>query len=253
MKNTIRRKFLAPVLAAATLCVAAGSALATPSTQIWIPSTDVQPFKTVHLNLDSYIRTKDNPDGSVTAPLYVVGPTVGLSPYEKVQVEAGFDLMYGGTPADRHPFYGHLKVGTPEDSLFKYSPAVAVGGYNFGTKSGLTNQNVVYALAAKTVPVLGRFSAGYFTGNDKVLLDANGNADEKGILLSWDRTLTEISDRIWVGVDYQGSKSALGALSFGASYAFAKNVSVIAGYDVYTEKKTGGQNTATLQVDINFP
>jgi hypothetical protein len=42
-------------------------------------------------------------------------------------------------------------------------------------------------------------------------------------------------------------------LSFGASWAFAKNVSVIFGYDIYNNKKVAGQNTATIQVDINFP
>jgi hypothetical protein len=28
---------------------------------------------------------------------------------------------------------------------------------------------------------------------------------------------------------------------------------VIFGYDVYTKKATGGQNTYTVQLDINFP
>ena len=28
---------------------------ATPSTQIWIPSTDIQKYKTLHLNIDSYL------------------------------------------------------------------------------------------------------------------------------------------------------------------------------------------------------
>jgi hypothetical protein len=132
--------------------------------------------------------------------------------------------------------------------------------YNIGTKSGdarqgelATNQDIAYALVARTIPVIGRFSAGYFAGNKKVLLDENGNSDEKGVLLSWDRTMTEISDKLWVAVDYQGSKSALGALSFGASWAFAKNVSVILGYDIYNKKATGGENTVTMQLDINFP
>jgi hypothetical protein len=253
MRTTRRRTLLPALCAALALTLAAGTALATPSTQIWIPSTDVQGFKTLHLNIDSYVRTKSNDDGSVTAPLYVIGPTVGVLPFEKVQAEVGFDLMYMGSQADKSPFYGHAKLGTPEDSLFKYSPAIAVGGYNFGTKSDVTNYNIVYGLVAKTIPVLGRVSAGYFTGNDKLLLDADGKADEKGVLLSWDRTMSEISDKLWVAVDYQGTNSALGALSFGASWAFAKNVSVILGYDIYNEKNTGGKNTATVQVDINFP
>jgi hypothetical protein len=101
--------------------------------------------------------------------------------------------------------------------------------------------------------MIGRLSAGYFAGNRKVLLDGNGISDEKGVLLSWDRTMTEISDKLWLAVDYQGSDSTLGALSFGASWAFAKNVSVILGYDIYNERRTGGENTVTVQLDINFP
>ncbi|MBE0569791.1 MAG: hypothetical protein IH576_04035 [Deltaproteobacteria bacterium] len=235
-------------------------ASATPSTQVWIPSTDVQAFKTVHLNFDTYIRDRSNEDGSRTAPVVVIGPTVGILPFQKIQAEIGFDLISAGGDADKHPLYGHFKLGTPEESLFKLSPAVAVGGYNFGTKSGdvrngelATNQNLVYGLVAKTIPVVGRLSAGYFVGNKKVLVDENGSSDEKGVLLSWDRTMTEISDKLWLAVDYQGSNSAMGALSFGASWAFAKNASILLGYDIYNENATGGENTVTLQVDINFP
>jgi hypothetical protein len=253
-------------------------ASATPSTQIWIPSTDIQPYKTVHLNIDSYVRTKPEgsdpnrqtgvPSNQNLPPVYLIGPTFGVLPFEKIQAEVGFDLIYGGSNTgfglDKYPAYGHFKIGMPEDNT--WIPAVAVGMYNIGTKSGdarkgelATNQDLAYGLVAKTLPVVGRLSAGYFFGNKKVLVtdekDASGNfkSDEKGVLLSWDRTLSEISDKIWVGVDYQGSKSALGALSFGVSYAFAKNVSVILGYDVYNNKKVAGQNTATIQVDINFP
>jgi hypothetical protein len=248
-------------LAAFALCgLTATVASATPSTQIWIPSTDVQAYKTFHLGFDTYIRANTNDDGSRTAPVVVIGPTVGILPFQKVQAEVGFDVISAGGDADKYPLYGHFKLGTPEDSLFKLSPAVAVGMYNIGTKSGdarqgelATNQDIAYALVARTIPVIGRLSAGYFTGNKKVLLDENGNSDEKGVLLSWDRTMTEISDKLWVAVDYQGSKSALGALSFGASWAFAKNVSVILGYDIYNKKETGGQNTVTMQLDINFP
>jgi hypothetical protein len=234
-------------------------ASATPSTQIWIPSTDVQPYKTVHLNFDTYIRANSNADGSRTAPVVVIGPTVGVLPFQKIQAEVGLDVISAGGDLDKYPLYFHGKLGTPEDSLFKFSPAIAVGGYNFGTKSGdarngelATDQNIVYGLVAKTLPVVGRLSAGYFAGNKKVLLDENGRSDEKGVLLSWDRTMTEISDKLWLAVDYQGSESALGALSFGASWAFAKNVSVILGYDIYNERRTGGENTVTVQLDINF-
>ncbi len=252
-------------LAAFALCgLTATIASATPSTQIWIPSTDIQAYKTVHLNFDTYIRDHNNKDGSRTPPVVDIGPTFGVLPFEKIQAEVGFDVISGGGNADKYPLYGNFKIGMPEDNT--WIPAVAVGMYNIGTKSGdarkgelATNQDIAYALVAKTLPVVGRLSAGYFTGNKKVLvkdtLDSNGNfqSDEKGVLLSWDRTMTEISDKLWLAVDYMGSKSAMGALSFGASWAFAKNVSVILGYDIYNRKETGGQNTVTMQLDINFP
>ncbi len=247
--------------AAAALCgLAAGTAGATPSTIVWIPSVDVQPFKTFHLTFDSYLRAKQNPDGARGGAIVDLGLEAGILPYEKIRAEAGFDLVDQPGPPGKHPLAFNAKVGTPEGAWFKGSPAVAAGGYNFGTKSGdarrgepATAMNIVYAVAGKTVPVLGRFEAGYYAGNRKVLVDENGRSDEKGVLLSWDRTLSEISDQLWAGVDYQGGRSMMGSLNFGLAWAFAKNVSVIFGYDVYTNRATGGQDTYTVQLDINFP
>jgi hypothetical protein len=230
----------------------------TPSTQIWIPSTDFQKWKTMHLGLDNYIRTSKI-DGIRGAGMYDLGFTTGLLPFQKFQGEIGIDyLSMGDSHYDDFPIYFNAKIGFPEGAIFKGSPALAIGGYNIGLKKNLTDYNIVYGLIAKTVPVLGRISAGYYTGNDKVLVDENLNKANSGILLSWDRTMSEISDKLWLAVDYQGGKNYLGALSFGASWAFSSNVSVIFGYDIYNNKKayynTNNQNanTFTAQVDINF-
>jgi hypothetical protein len=230
----------------------------TPSTQIWIPSTDFQKWKTMHLGLDNYIRTS-NINGIRGAGVFDAGFTTGLLPFEKFQGEIGVDYLYmGESNYDNHPIYFNAKIGLPEDALFKGFPAVALGAYNFGLKTNLTNYNIIYGEIAKTIPILGRLSVGYYTGNDKVLVDENLKKANNGVLLSWDRTMTEISDKLWLAVDYQGGKNYLGALSFGASWAFSKNVSVIFGYDIYNNKNayynTNNQNanTFTAQVDINF-
>jgi len=230
----------------------------TPSTQIWIPSTDFQKWKTMHLGLDNYLRTS-NINGIRGAGMFDGGLTTGLLPFEKFQGEIGVDYLYmGDSNYDNFPVYFNAKIGFPEGALFKSSPALALGAYNIGLKKNLTNYNIVYGVIAETIPILGRVSAGYYTGNDKVLVDENLKKANSGILLSWDRTITEISDKLWLAVDYQGGKNYLGALSFGASWAFSKNVSVIFGYDIYNNKKayynTNNQNanTFTAQVDINF-
>lgn len=241
------------------LCSLSGELIfSTPSTQIWIPSTDFQKWKTMHLGLDNYIRTSKI-DGIRGAGMFDLGLTTGLLPFEKFQGEIGVDyLSMGDSNYDDHPIYFNAKIGLPEDALFKGSPSLSLGAYNFGLKKNLTNYNILYGEIAKTIPILGRVSVGYYTGNDKLLVDENLKKANNGLLLSWDRTMTEISDKLWLAVDYQGGKNYLGALSFGASWAFSKNVSVIFGYDIYNNKNayynTNNQNanTFTAQVDINF-
>lgn len=251
-------KKLAIALTGLALTVAASTvSFATPSTQIWIPSTDVQAFKSVHLGIDNYVRTDRKSDGSRDPNVYDIGLTAGLLPFEKVQMEVGIDYISNGSSYDNYPLYFNAKLGTAEDSICKHSPALAIGGYGFGTNSDSgsayrTDQNIVYALAAKTLPVVGRLSAGYFYGNDKVLLDHKGDKENDGLLLSWDRAMPEISDKLWLAVDYQGSDSAMGALSFGGSWAFTKDVSLIIGFDIYNNQKIAGENTITTQLDINF-
>lgn len=244
MKKSVRTLILGSVLTLA----ASTAAFATPSTQIWIPSTDIQAYKTLHLGIDNYVRTSSKLGN---ANYYDMGLTAGILPFEKIQAEIGVDYLEGGQgiAADKSPIYFNGKIGTPEDALFKSSPAFAVGVYNMGTKLGITTQNIAYGLAAKTLPVVGRFSVGGFQGSETAL----GKGQNAGVLASWDRTMTEISDKLWLAVDYQGGNSAMGALSFGASWAFAKNVSLIVGYDIYNNVLTGGKNTVTTQLDINFP
>ena len=112
----------------------------------------------------------------------------------------------------------------------------------------------VYAKIAKSFAVdsvsLGRFSVGFFSGNDKLLLDAEGKADNDGLLLAWERTMTELSDKLWICAEYMGTESAYGTVNFGAAWKFAPNVGVIFGYDIYNESFY--KPTATIQLDIDF-
>lgn len=255
------KKVLTGIIAAVVCIGSANLALATPSTQIWIPSTDIQGYNSWRLGLDNYFRSSDNGEfvaGQRDPNVYDIGVTVGILPFETIKAEIGVDYLVNGTAYDSSPFYFNAKVGVGEESLFTNSPALAVGGFNFGTDSAessstRTDQNIIYGLAAKTIPVLGRLSAGYYTGNSDVLLDKSGDKANTGVLLSWDRTLSEISDKLWAAVDYQGGNNALSGLSFGLAWAFSKNTSVIFGYDIWDEPSLAGSDTFTIQLDINFP
>ena len=246
------RRLTRAALAVAAIAAAA-PAHATPSTQIWIPSTDVQKFATVHLNFDSYLRIDQEDNGGRLPPMVMLGPTVGVLPWEKLQAEVGFDwMMQGNALLDRYPFYFHGKLGTPEDSMFKWSPAIAVGMYNIGYKSKVTTQDIAYGLAARTFPYVGRLSVGYYYGNDAILTDERGNAANQGVLASWDRTIKELSDKLWLAVDYQGGNNLLSSLNAGASWNFTENISLLLGYDHYLNQTAAGKDTVTVQLDINI-
>ncbi len=254
--------------------LASGTALATPSTQIWIPSTDIQPYGTFHLDLDTYVRTRKT-GGSYAPIMYDMGVLAGVLPFKKVQAEVGVDYMRVGPQADGHggtseaiddaPVYFNAKIAAPEDAFFKYQPAVAVGIYNAGVRGGdvfhNTETDISYALVARTFPYVGRLSAGWYVGNggnifmkdDNIQANGIGRTQNNGVLASWDRTISEISDKLWAGVDYQGGNNAFGALSFGASWNFSKNVALLVGYDIFNKKATGGQPAFTTQLDINLP
>jgi len=266
-------KTLTKTVVLGVLCIGSSMLVrATPSTQIWIPSTDIQPFNVWHLGLDNYVRASDV--GHFTAGqrdpnIYDAGLTVGVLPFEAVKAEVGADYLVNGTTYDDNPFYFNAKVGVPEGTLFTNSvslnsPSLAVGGFNFGTNSKKssatrTDQNIVYGEVGETlpafgaVPSLGRFSVGYYSGNKDVLLGTDGTAANTGILASWDRTMSEISDKLWFAVDYMGGGNVNSGVSLGLSWAFSKNVSVIFGYDMWDKPALAGANTFTAQLDINFP
>jgi len=251
-----------------------GFVYATPSTHIWAPSTDIQPYKKIHITADTYTPTTskgtsaDNYDQhnyvqqvyGLTFSLLSDKPEENLfgkfwSPLGKIMAETGFDYKKGfGSFYDSTPWYFNFKFGIPEDAYFKNMPAFAIGSYDMGTRSHRTNYNVWYLKGAKTIALgklnLGRFSAGYFNGNGSLLRDKNSLRDNVGPMLAWERTMSEISDRLWVCVDYQGTQSSYGAINYGFAWKFTDNVSAIVGYDIYNNRNL--TDTVTFQVDIEL-
>jgi hypothetical protein len=248
-------RFPATVIAVFMIAFAMeGRAYATATTHIWAPSTDTQDYGTGHVTADVYIPVGNNADGSRPDAITNTGLTLGMLPFNKLRAEAGADYKTGYGSLDSYPVYFNGKIAIPEDSYGPYFPAIAAGLYDFGTKHGKTDFNLVYGKTAKTLKAadinLGRFSIGYFWGNGDLLLDEDGNRDNHGILAAWERTMTEVSDRLWVCVEYQGTRSGYGSLNLGGSWTFSKNASVLLGYEFYNNRNLA--DTVTIQLDINY-
>lgn len=227
---------------------------ATPTTHIWAPSTDVQPFKKWHITSDFYFPAERDSAGNRPNTVTNLGLTVGVLPFEKVNMEVGFDHKTGYGDLDDYPMYFNAKLGIPEKAFGEHFPALAVGVFDLGTAKDKTNYDVIYGKVAKTLSAdklsLGRISLGYFSGNSKLLLDQNGDKDNHGVFAAWERTMTEISPKLWVCLEYMGTNSSYGTWNVGASWKFSDNVSAILGYDIYNNRNLA--DTVTMQVDIDF-
>lgn len=236
-------------LVSSTVClllVGICGAFATPSTQIWNPSTDIQGFNTWHLGIDNYFSIASNDD---PAKRYAAPTDVNLTYGLIKNLEIGIDIF---EPA-ADPVQFNAKYGLPEGDVM---PAVAVGIQNVGLRSDTTdparpanNWNILYAVVAKTFKPFPRLSVGYYTGNDSLLLDETGAKANSGAIVSLDK---QISDKWWAAIDYASGNSWYGETSLGFSYAFAPNTSVIFGYVVYNNTTLNPNNQFTTQLDINF-
>lgn len=237
--------------AAALVALTCGSAQAYYTGQINIPSTDAKGLKEVTIGINNYARfsTADN----AGANTYDIGVTTGLLPYEAIKLEVGADYATTG-PATKQPLTFNAKLATAEDALVKGMPAFAVGGMYLGNAELGTNaSNTVYALVAKTLPVVGRISVGGYSGDKDVLVDAAAKKDNTGVLASWDRAMPEISDKLWLAIDYASGKNALGGLGIGGSWSFSKQVTLLSGVTFYNEQVTGGKTSFTTQILFNLP
>jgi len=233
-------------LVVSVLLAVPSSMFATPSTQIWNPSTDIQGLKTWHLGIDNYFSVDGNPAKKYATPTDV-NLTYGLIK----NLEFGIDLF---EPA-ADPAQFNIKYGLPEGTDM---PAIAVGIQNAGLNSDTTNPlrpannyDIMYVVVAKTFKPFARVSVGYYSGNDKLLLDETGAKANTGMILSLDK---QINDKWWASIDYASGQSWYGETSVGFSYAFAPNTSVIFGYVAYnnTNPAVKLNNQFTTQLDINF-
>jgi hypothetical protein len=246
-------------IALGTACMTLAGAIAadaTPSTTYWTPAvTDVQPYGVVHVGVDTYttvFRKTDNGGGDFPADY---GVTVGVLPFEKVQLEVGLDLM---EPGD-YPLLFNAKLGTPEGSLFEGSPALNVGIFNVGTKKGVTDYNVGFALAGMTIPDICRVHAGAYIGNGAILRNSDGEKDNTGFMIGLDRGFLPMKDaagngynRVVVAADYASGDNSIGGGGAGVYYFFTRDISLLAGPVWFNDRGVNGPMKWTVQFDMNL-
>jgi hypothetical protein len=267
-----------------------GPVFATPSTTYWTPATsDVQPFNVWHIGVDNYFRlyqTQQDIDKTQGPALPTdVGLTVGVLPFEKLNMEVGIDYLAPATFAQStlrsmgSSFLFNAKLGTPEGAfLGSWFPALNLGIFNVGTKTEVTSMNIVDFLIGKTLGPFGRIHGGGYYGNPgSVLMHGNGcvryatnpalrcNAGQSGDLqnaggmVGYDYGFRPVKDKAgneynkWVfAADYASGKNYIGGGGFGMYHYFTKDISLLTGPVWFNDHAINGQWKWTVQLDINF-
>lgn len=251
-----------PLAIIVCIFLAAGTARATPSKLMRIPSTDVQPYGTFHLVIENNTTMFRQRDIGGHAEPVDIGLSAGFLDAGAFQVEAGIDVR---EPQD-YPITFHGKIATTEAAFGKWGPVLAVGIYELGTDKFKNDINIIYGEASKTVSFIGRFTVGYFFGNSYFLKNPAGEDDSRGLMLGFDRRMPEVNEKLWLGIDYMGGRSYYGAVSFGIGWSYSDKATLVLGYIRYNEESiaTGwppvnsaansskGANVMTLQAHYDF-
>ncbi len=251
------------VLATLAAVASAQTARATPSTTYWAPSTTyVQPFLVPHVTYDTYFW-KGTVAGQAGSPLYPIdtGLTMGVLPFEKLNLEVGFDLFL----PSKDPLQLNAKLGVPEAAFFTGSPSLAVGIYGVGTKSSSSTEagtdfDLVYGQVQKNLPWGGYVSAGgYYGAGSRILwLGSDGRENRAGFMGAvaapdWNVNLPGLKKVVFVA-DVQTGKNVFGAGGPGVYLYFTDTVDLLTGPVWFFDRdlQPGGRDLLwTVQLDID--
>jgi len=250
----------------AAIVLAATAARATPSTTFWAPSTTaIQPFLVPHITYDTYFW-KGPATGQAGSPVYPVdtGLTMGVLPWENLQLELGFDLALPSSD----PFLFNAKLGVPEDKLFPFQPSLAVGIMGVGTKKSTattlgTDFNILYGQVQHTIPVVGGYVSvgGYYALTEELFQASDGSGTQRagfmGGFISPDIKIdAPWLQKINVAADVQTGKNVFGAAGGGLYFYFTDKVDLLTGpvYFFDPGSQPGGKQWFwTVQLDVDLP
>jgi hypothetical protein len=188
-------------------------------------------------------------DGGASMPVDY-GITAGTFDAVVLQTEVGVDIR----EVTEYPLSFNAKLCSPEGSINDLLPGICFGGYDFGTEVDLTDNNILYGEVAKTISFIGRFTIGYFIGNEKLLVNRIGETDNEGIMFGFDRRMPDVNEKLWFGLDFMATNSIYGAESWGLGWSFSETSALTIAYVRYNDPKVSpvGDNFMSLQVDFDF-
>jgi len=218
-------------------CLAGIAALATPTTLIWIPSTDVQPYQVLHFDADMLLYT----NGGATGAEADLGFLYGALP----RLELGIDFVNNffnaeGTSTNPIWFNGKVQIIGTNTSTF----ALSAGVENVAVQAP-ANAEMWYGVASYRFGKV-RVTGGGYSGLRSVL-----GSDHTGFLFGLEYVPN--NPKWWYATDYQSGRNPFGTWNIGTAYHFTDKISYIIGMDFYNAPEiVGAKSSITGQLDVDF-
>lgn len=249
MKQAFKAAIAAAALATATV------ASATPSTDFWTPATTyVQPFLVPHLTYDTYFGEK----GAYPVD---TGITIGVLPWDKLQGEVGFDLLYPlPAPASKSALLLNAKLVIPEGAFGELAPGLSVGVQNIGFEKNVTDLTLFHAEIGKTFGSFGNLTVGgYYGVNKYAMFSTEAKVPQGGAMVAYTSPDINVKvtglDKIVILADAMTGKNNFGAVAAGIGFYFTPAIDVLTGPVFFLDKGTqpGGSSMLwTVQLDVDF-
>jgi hypothetical protein len=249
MKQALKAAVTAAALATATV------ASATPSTDFWSPATTyVQPYLVPHLTYDTYFGEKG-------AYPIDTGITIGVLPWEKLQGEIGFDLLYPlPSKASSSALLLNAKLVIPEGAFGEAFPGLSAGVANVGFTKNVTDLTLLHGEIGKTFGPVGNFTVGgYYGVNKYAMFSTAAKVPQGGAMLAWYSPDINVKvtglDKITFMADAMTGKNNFGAVGVGIGFYFTPSIDVLTGPVFFQDKGTqpGGSSMLwTVQLDVDF-
>jgi hypothetical protein len=220
-------------------------AQATPAGLTYYPSTDIYGKGNFHFDSDTFLNQDDTKQGAFGTS---IGLSYGTGPDRDGafgRSEVGVDYITSGdgfSVGKRFQANAKTQLYNNDDSQIR---AVA-GIWGLGSRS-IASPNIVYALASKNFPTIGRFHVGVAQSLQK---KSTVGDDRTNLQLGYDRVFAD--GKFQFTLDYMTGDTTYSALAPGLIYYINDKAGVQVGYVRPNDKRIFGNDLIYLAFDYNF-
>jgi hypothetical protein len=149
---------------------------------LWVPQTETLDSGRWRLDMRN-LYTPDKRTGDLPGQYHVSSFGFSIGAYQKnwVGTEIGLDWQEPAAESAEEALTMHLRVRLKDWRKDGWS--IALGTHTFGFKHEVSDYNIMYALLQNRLGQTWSSAVGLYSGSNKLLVNASGTPDSKGVFI----------------------------------------------------------------------